>query len=143
MGRQPPVLGWCLRYVLFLGTADMLDAFRGKNVNGNTQKADPEKVKQLSALLAKLADIYCSVAFGTAHRGHSWKMNAVGHKIQLFAHFHDEVDILIIGGGMAFTFIKGARVKTGASLHNEAGGAEEPMVGFGYLYNLHHPALRC
>merc|ERR1712228_971994 len=33
--------------------------------------ADPAKVTKFRASLAKLADIYCSDAFGTAHRAHS------------------------------------------------------------------------
>ena len=44
---------------------------KGKDADGNKVKADPEKVKEFRASLAKLADIYCSDAFGTAHRAHS------------------------------------------------------------------------
>merc|ERR1711966_160723 len=41
---------------------------KGKDADGNKIKADPAKVKDFRASLAKLADIYCSDAFGTAHQ---------------------------------------------------------------------------
>ena len=44
---------------------------KGKDADGNKIKADPANVKDFRASLAKLADIYCSDAFGTAHRAHS------------------------------------------------------------------------
>merc|ERR1712037_215788 len=44
---------------------------KGKDAEGNKIKADPTKVAEFRASLAKLADIYCSDAFGTAHRAHS------------------------------------------------------------------------
>merc|ERR1711941_110372 len=47
------------------------EAGKGKDADGNKIKADPEKVKEFRASFAKMADIYCSDAFGTAHRGHS------------------------------------------------------------------------
>jgi hypothetical protein len=44
---------------------------KAKDADGNKLKADPAKVKEFRASLAKMADIYCSDAFGTAHRAHS------------------------------------------------------------------------
>ena len=44
---------------------------KGKDADGNKVKADADQVKAFRASLAKLADIYCSDAFGTAHRAHS------------------------------------------------------------------------
>ena len=44
---------------------------KGKDADGNKVKADADQVKEFRASLAKLADIYCSDAFGTAHRAHS------------------------------------------------------------------------
>ena len=35
--------------------------------DGNKIKPDPEKFKKVYASLAKLAEVYCSVAFGTTH----------------------------------------------------------------------------
>ncbi|CAE7849396.1 pgkA, partial [Symbiodinium sp. KB8] len=43
----------------------------GPVVRGPQVKADADQVKKFRASLAKLADIYCSDAFGTAHRAHS------------------------------------------------------------------------
>jgi len=111
------------------------------------------------ASLAKLADIFCSDAFGTAHRAHSSMMGEgypvkcsgflvakeleafakvldsparpltailggakVSDKIQLIKNMLDKVDIMIIGGGMAFTFIKVINgVDIGTSLFDEEG----------------------
>lgn len=42
-----------------------------KDENGNKIKADKEKVKEFSAGLTKLGDVYINDAFGTAHRPHA------------------------------------------------------------------------
>lgn len=138
---------------------------KGKDAEGNKIKADPEKVKEFRASLAKLADIYCSDAFGTAHRAHSSMVGdgfpvkcsgfllakeldyfakvvdsparpvcgilggaKVADKIQLIMNLLDKVDIMIIGGGMAFTFIKEAGVEIGASLYDEEGAKLVPEI---------------
>jgi len=44
---------------------------KGVDKDGNKVKADKAKTAAFRASLAKLADIYCNDAFGTAHRGHS------------------------------------------------------------------------
>merc|ERR1712039_754045 len=127
--------------------------------------ADPEKVKDFRASFAKMADIYCSDAFGTAHRAHSSMVGdgfpvkcsgfllakeldyfakvvdsptkpvcgilggaKVADKIQLINNLLDKVDIMIIGGGMAFTFIKEAGVDIGASLYDEEGAKLVPEI---------------
>merc|ERR1719502_1964632 len=138
---------------------------KGKDADGKKIKADPEKVKEFRASLAKMADIYCSDAFGTAHRAHSSMVGEgfpvkcsgyllakeldyfakvvdaptkpvcgilggakVADKIQLIMNLLDKVDIMIIGGGMAFTFIKEAGVDIGASLYDEEGAKLVPEI---------------
>ena len=138
---------------------------KGKDADGNKVKASADKVKEFRASLAKLADIYCSDAFGTAHRAHSSMVGEgypvkcsgfllakeldyfakvvdaptrpvcgilggakVADKIQLIMNLLDKVDIMIIGGGMAFTFIKEAGVDIGNSLYDEEGAKLVPEI---------------
>jgi len=44
---------------------------KGVDESGNKVKADGSKIKAFRDSLAKLGDIYCNDAFGTAHRAHS------------------------------------------------------------------------
>jgi len=132
---------------------------KGVDKDGNKVKAEQEATAAFRASLAKLADVYCSDAFGTAHRGHSSMVGEgfpvkcsgflvakeldafakvldtperpmcailggakVSDKIQLIQNLLDKVNIMIIGGGMAFTFLKvlnGAEI--GKSLYDEEG----------------------
>merc|ERR1712046_204710 len=138
---------------------------KGKDADGNKIKADPAKVTEFRASLAKLADIYCSDAFGTAHRAHSSMVGdgfatkcsgfllakeldyfakvvdaptkpvcgilggaKVADKIQLIMNLLDKVDIMIIGGGMAFTFIKESGVDIGSSLYDAEGAKLVPEI---------------
>merc|ERR1712054_5094 len=138
---------------------------KGKDAEGNKIKADPEKVKEFRASFAKMADIYCSDAFGTAHRAHSSMVGdgfpvkcsgfllakeldyfakvvdtptkpvcgilggaKVADKIQLIMNLLDKVDIMIIGGGMAFTFLKADGCEIGASLFDEDGAQLVPEI---------------
>merc|ERR1712137_1237872 len=138
---------------------------KGKDAEGNKVKADEGKVKEFRASLAKLADIYCSDAFGTAHRAHSSMVGEgfpvkcsgfllakeldyfakvvdaptkpvcgilggakVADKIQLIMNLLDKVDIMIIGGGMAFTFLKEGGCNIGASLYDEEGAKLVPEI---------------
>eukprot|EP00408_Alexandrium_pacificum_P047123 CAMPEP_0171241862 /NCGR_PEP_ID=MMETSP0790-20130122/45333_1 /TAXON_ID=2925 /ORGANISM="Alexandrium catenella, Strain OF101" /LENGTH=516 /DNA_ID=CAMNT_0011708523 /DNA_START=71 /DNA_END=1621 /DNA_ORIENTATION=+ len=138
---------------------------KGTDAEGNKIKADPEKVKEFRASLAKLADVYCSDAFGTAHRAHSSMVGdgfpvkcsgfllakelqafakvldnpnkpvcailggaKVSDKIQLINNLLDKVDIMIIGGGMAFTFLKMTGCNIGASLFDEPGSKLVPEI---------------
>jgi len=138
---------------------------KAKDAEGNKVKADPAKVKEFRASLAKLADVCCSDAFGTAHRAHSSMVGEgypikcsgfllakeldyfakvvdsptkpvcgilggakVADKIQLIMNLLDKVDIMIIGGGMAFTFIKEAGVEIGSSLYDEEGAKLVPDI---------------
>mmetsp|Transcript_74644 Transcript_74644/g.165064 ORF Transcript_74644/g.165064 Transcript_74644/m.165064 type:complete len:873 (+) Transcript_74644:82-2700(+) len=132
---------------------------KGVDKDGNKIKADKDATKAFRASMAKLADIYCSDAFGTAHRAHSSMMGdgyavkcsgflvakeldafakvldsparpvtailggaKVSDKILLIKNMLDKVDIMIIGGGMAFTFIKEIHgVDIGSSLYDEEG----------------------
>jgi 3-phosphoglycerate kinase len=110
---------------------------------------------ELSAGLARLADVYVNDAFGTAHRAHAsttgvallMKEKAAGFlmqkeldtlkkvtrnpdhpfvaivggakvsdKIGIIEHLLDQVDDLLIGGAMAYTFLKARGEATGKSL---------------------------
>jgi len=112
-----------------------------------------------------MADIYCSDAFGTAHRAHSSMVGdgfpvkcsgfllakeldyfakvvdtptkpvcgilggaKVADKIQLIMNLLDKVDIMIVGGGMAFTFLKADGYEIGASLFDEEGAKLVPEI---------------
>jgi len=138
---------------------------KGQDADGKKTKADPNKVKEFRASLAKLADVYCSDAFGTAHRAHSSMVGdgfgtkcsgflmakeldyfskvidsptkpvcgilggaKVADKIQLIMNLLDKVDIMIIGGGMAFTFIKEAGTEIGSSLYDDEGAKLVPEI---------------
>lgn len=132
---------------------------KGVDKDGQKVKADKEATAAFRASLAKLADIFCSDAFGTAHRAHSSMMGEgysvkcsgflvakeleafakvldsparpltailggakVSDKIQLIKNMLDKVNIMIIGGGMAFTFIKVINsASIGTSLFDEEG----------------------
>merc|ERR1712127_807090 len=131
----------------------------GLDAEGNKTKADPEKTKAFRESIRKLADVFCSDAFGTAHRAHSSMMGEgyavkcsgflvakeleafakvldsparpltailggakVSDKIQLIKNMLDKVNIMIIGGGMAFTFLKVVNnMNIGGSLFDEEG----------------------
>merc|ERR1711924_59115 len=118
------------------------------------------------ASIAKLADIFCSDAFGTAHRAHSSMMGdgfgvkcsgflvakeldafakvldspkkpvlaihggaKVSDKIQLIDNLLDKVDMMIVGGGMAYTFLKvNEGMAIGSSLYDEAGAKIVPGI---------------
>ncbi|CAE7353383.1 pgk-1, partial [Symbiodinium necroappetens] len=139
---------------------------KGQDKDGNKIKADKEKTKEFRASIAKLADIYCSDAFGTAHRAHSSMVGEgysvkcsgflvakeleafakvldspvkpvcailggakVTDKIQLIKNMLDKVDAMIIGGGMAFTFIKVLHgMSIGNSLFDEEGAKIVPEI---------------
>jgi len=135
-------------------------------VNGEKVKADPAKVKEFRASLRKLADVYVSDAFGTAHRAHSSMVGEgydtkcagflvakeldnfgkvldnpnrpvlailggakVSDKIQLIKNLIPKVDKMIIGGGMAYTFLKILdKMEIGTSLYDEPGAAIVPEI---------------
>eukprot|EP00443_Scrippsiella_acuminata_P014150 CAMPEP_0115286302 /NCGR_PEP_ID=MMETSP0270-20121206/61874_1 /TAXON_ID=71861 /ORGANISM="Scrippsiella trochoidea, Strain CCMP3099" /LENGTH=863 /DNA_ID=CAMNT_0002703347 /DNA_START=68 /DNA_END=2659 /DNA_ORIENTATION=+ len=132
---------------------------KGVDKDGNKIKADKADVAKFRASIAKLADVFCSDAFGTAHRAHSSMMGEgypvkcsgflvakeleafakvldsparplcailggakVSDKIQLIKNMLDKVNIMIIGGGMAFTFLKVLHgTEIGKSLYDEEG----------------------
>jgi len=132
---------------------------KGVNAAGEKAKAGKEETAAFRASLAKLADVYCNDAFGTAHRGHSSMVGEgyevkccgmlmskeldafakvldvpakpvlailggakVSDKIQLIKNMLDKVDMMIIGGGMAFTFLKKLdNMDIGKSLYDEEG----------------------
>ncbi|CAK8992046.1 unnamed protein product [Durusdinium trenchii] len=134
--------------------------------NEAKEKADPDKVKDFRASLAKLGDVYVNDAFGTAHRAHSSMLGEgfpirvagflmgkelasfgkvlnkprrpvlailggakVSDKIQLIKNMLDKVDIMIIGGGMAYTFLKvNDEMEIGKSLFDEEGSKIVPDI---------------
>ena len=135
-------------------------------VNDEKVKADPAKVTEFRASLAKLADIYVCDAFGTAHRGHSSMVGdgysikcagflvakeldnfgkvltnpekpvlailggaKVSDKIQLIKNMLSKVNKIIIGGGMAYTFLKVIDgMEIGTSLYDEEGAKIVPEI---------------
>merc|ERR1711879_482509 len=132
---------------------------KGVDKDGSKIKADKEATTAFRASIAKLADIYCNDAFGTAHRAHSSMVGEgysikcsgflvakeleafakvldspsrpfcailggakVSDKIQLIKNMLDKVDIMIVGGGMAFTFLKVIDgINIGSSLFDKEG----------------------
>lgn len=44
---------------------------KAKDADGNSVKADPDRVKEFRASLTSLGDVYVNDAFGTSHRAHS------------------------------------------------------------------------
>merc|ERR1719353_2840724 len=139
---------------------------KGVDADGNKIKADPAKVTEFRAAIAKMADIYCNDAFGTAHRAHSSMVGEgfdvkasgalmskeldafakvletpatpvlailggakVSDKIQLIMNMLDKVNSIIIGGGMAYTFLKVKDgMSIGSSLYDEEGAKIVPDI---------------
>jgi len=139
---------------------------KGVDASGNKIKAGKDETKAFRESIAKLADVYCNDAFGTAHRGHSsmvgegyavkcagFLMQAelsafakvldtpvrpvlgilggakVSDKIQLILNLLDKVDKMIIGGGMAYTFLKISNgMSIGSSLYDEEGAKIVPEI---------------
>jgi len=139
---------------------------KGVDADGGKKKASPEETQAFRQSLAKLADVYCNDAFGTAHRGHSSMVGEgyatkaagflmlaelkafakvldnpgrpvlailggakVSDKIQLIKNMLDKVNIMIVGGGMAFTFLKVINgVDIGGSLFDEEGAKIVPEI---------------
>ena len=75
--------------------------------------------------LASLADVFVNDAFGTAHRAHCSNVGVtkyvdkVSSKIPVIENLLDKVDTLIIGGGMAYTFMAAHGEPVGKSLLEE------------------------
>jgi len=139
---------------------------KGVDKDGNKIKADKEKTKEFRESIRKLADVFCSDAFGTAHRAHSSMMGEgydvkcagflvakeldafskvlneparpvlailggakVSDKIQLIMNLLDKVNMMIVGGGMAYTFLKvNDSMAIGSSLYDEDGAKIVPDI---------------
>jgi len=139
---------------------------KGVGADGSKVKAGADETKAFRASLAKLADVYCNDAFGTAHRAHSSMVGEgyavkcagflmlaelkafakvldcpqkpvlailggakVSDKIQLIMNMLDKVDKMIVGGGMAFTFLKVINsIDIGGSLFDEEGAKIVPDI---------------
>lgn len=121
---------------------------------------DKEKMRGFARELAKLGDVYCNDAFGTAHRAHAstavicdfiGKANCVAGflmekelkylggavanpkrpfvaiiggakvsgKLEVLIALMEKVDTILIGGGMAYTFLKALGHQVGNSLVEE------------------------
>ena len=92
--------------------------------NKEEEKGDAEFAEKLS----KLGNIYVNDAFGTAHRAHASTARPftaitggakVSDKLLILENLIDKVDNLIIGGGMAYTFLKAMGYEIGSSLCEE------------------------
>jgi len=139
---------------------------KGVDKDGNKIKADKDKTTAFRESIRKLADVFCSDAFGTAHRAHSSMMGEgfdvkcagflvakeldafskvlntpatpvlailggakVSDKIQLIMNLLDKVNIMIVGGGMAYTFLKvNSNMAIGSSLYDEEGAKIVPDI---------------
>ncbi|KNC47038.1 phosphoglycerate kinase [Thecamonas trahens ATCC 50062] len=131
---------------------------KGVDGEGNKFKPAAEAVDTFRASLAAHGEVFVNDAFGTAHRAHSSMVGMphpvriagallskelryfaaaleeparpfVQDKIQLIENLIDKVDAMIIGGGMAFTFLAVAHnVAIGASLFDDDGAAIVPKL---------------
>lgn len=147
------------------GSLILLENLRFHAEETSEEEADP-KVTAFRESLRKLADVYCSDAFGTAHRPHSSMVGQffdvkcagflmqkeleyfrialsnptrpylaimggakIHDKIKLIKNMLLKVDKLIIGGGMAFTFLKVTRgMPIGGSLYDAEGAKIVPEI---------------
>ncbi len=114
------------------GEVEMIENVR---FHKEEEKNDPAFAKEL----ASLAEIYVNDAFGTAHRAHASTAGVadylpavcgyliqkeisimggakVSDKIGVITNLLDKVDTLIIGGGMAYTFMNALGYSIGTSI---------------------------
>ena len=105
------------------------------------------KCEEMAKVLASYGDIYCNDAFGAAHRAHASTAviakyapvavenpvrpfvailggAKVSDKLAVVKNLLTKVDTLIIGGGMAYTFLKAQGKKIGNSL------CEDDQLGY-------------
>ena len=106
----------------------------------------PEETKNGEAFskdLASICDVFVNDAFGTAHRAHCSNVgvaqlvdtavvgylmqkeidflgNAVENKLNVISNLLEKCDTLIIGGGMAYTFLKAQGYEIGLSLVDDS-----------------------
>ena len=112
--------------------------------NTRYRKEETKNGEAFSKELASLADVFVNDAFGTAHRAHCSNVGvtqyidtcAVGYLMQkeidflgnavenpvrpfVISNLLEKCDTLIIGGGMAYTFLKAQGLEIGKSLCDE------------------------
>ena len=107
--------------------------------NTRYRKEETKNGEAFSKELASLADVFVNDAFGTAHRAHCSNVGvtqyidtcAVGYlmqkeggakvadKLNVISNLLEKCDTLIIGGGMAYTFLKAQGLEIGKSLCDE------------------------
>ena len=99
----------------------------------------PEETKNGEAFskdLASICDVFVNDAFGTAHRAHCSNVGVAGlvdtafvailggakvaDKLNVISNLLEKCDTLIIGGGMAYTFLKAKGYEIGKSLVDES-----------------------
>eukprot|EP00662_Eupelagonemidae_sp_cell21_P030837 gene30837-37173_t len=116
----------------------------GKGVNkaGDKVKAGKEEVAAFRASLRRLADVSmlgegydvrcAGILMGKELKAFSQVLDdpkrPVSDKIQLIMNLLDKVDEMIIGGGMAYTFLKGEGMSIGTSLYDEEGAKIVPQI---------------
>lgn len=155
LGRPVRKLDDCIGPVVERAVAEMKDGDIVLLENLRFHKEEEKNDPAFAAALAKLGDVYCSDAFGTAHRAHASTVGAaerlpvaaagflmqkeieylsqavsspqhpyiavlggakVSDKIPVIENLLKVTDAILIGGAMAYTFLKAQGVEIGDSL---------------------------
>ena len=109
--------------------------------NTRFRKEETKNIDSFSEDLASIADVFVNDAFGTAHRAHCSNVGVtkyvnavenpvrpfvailggakVADKLNVISNLLEKCDTLIIGGGMAYTFLKAQGKEIGTSLCDE------------------------
>ncbi len=74
---------------------------KAKQDDGTSLKADPAKVKEFRASMAKLGDVYVNDAFGSAHRAHSSTAGITDLLRPAVAGFLMEKELAYLGGALS------------------------------------------
>ena len=115
---------------------------KAKDAEGNSVKADPEKVAAFRASLSKLADVYVNDAFGTSHRAHSSVTGVeLPHKV---AGFLVEKELAAFAAVLEnpkrplLAILGGAKIADKIPLiRNLVEKADDIIVGGGMAYTFH------
>ena len=97
--------------------------------NTRFRKEETKNIESFSKDLASIADAFVMDAFGSAHRAHCSTVEnpvrpfvailggaKVADKLNVISNLLEKCDTLIIGGGMAYTFLKAQGYEVGTSL---------------------------
>jgi len=115
---------------------------KAKDAEGNSVKADPEKVAAFRASLSKLADVYVNDAFGTSHRAHSSVTGVeLPHKV---AGFLVEKELAAFAAVLEnpqrplLAILGGAKIADKIPLiRNLVEKADDSIIGGGMAYTFH------